>query len=611
MNTRKKVITVIIVAVLSLSSLLVWYKISRGPGESPDILSVDDLIDSESIRAADASSLIVSDESIYLPLIATPLACSYNEKNIQAFHPLLIEDMGGQRIRDFMELYEDDVTGIGNVKSKMELTRSFDMGGDMEISLAVAREYWEQTETVVMLQPSNLTFDIALDAALLASYANIPVIVMEEWSKDAKSLLTELGVKNSIVVGELDGYMRSINFDSSEEIRNFTLDYMTKKFAAVEYITVANSRDAFAEGYGIPKLSVLAPYLSAIHRGIVLSVDYERPPEEIFKNIGNNEVGLQNLELINNISSSVDGELQALLGNMDDRGLLGDYVADSPYLAILGDCYSIPFHYIFDDGGRQIATDDLYSSIDDEIYSVELASGRPIGLSRETTSLLISRSYVYDEIAAKIAADSAVSEVKRDQWCDNAYVAKGDDWNGAIWIMAPDYYEEAVYLRSEGYNIYTTKRHATGKTVSQDLLKFYTSSSMIYIFAHGSPSGYQIIDGVSYSDVRNWNMGPSVLILTSCSAGRIDVNDITTAISLNFIDSGVNSYFAGMRTEYTGSSPFIGMDIMESMVSEDLTIGLANRNAKNLFMESYNGADYYHSGIRQVYGDPAFDPYSP
>lgn len=106
-------------------------------------------------------------------------------------------------------------------------------------------------------------------------------------------------------------------------------------------------------------------------------------------------------------------------------------------------------------------------------------------------------------------------------------------------------------------------------------------------------------------------MGPSVLILTSCSAGRMDLNDITTTISLNFIDSGVNSYFAGMRTEYIGSSPFIGMDIMESMVSEDLTIGLANRNAKNLYMETYAETEYYHSGIRQVYGDPAFYPSSP
>ena len=106
-------------------------------------------------------------------------------------------------------------------------------------------------------------------------------------------------------------------------------------------------------------------------------------------------------------------------------------------------------------------------------------------------------------------------------------------------------------------------------------------------------------------------MGPSVLILTSCSAARIDIGDITTTISLNFIDSGVNAYFGGMRTEYTGPSPYMGMDIMESLVSEDLSVGIANRDAKNLFMENYDQTEYYHSGIRQVYADPAFNPYEP
>ncbi len=611
MDLKKKVIAVAIVVIFTTGGLLVWYKSSRDPRETAENLTVEDLLGSESVRAAYASSLIVSDESVYLPLVATPVACSYDKQNEQNFHPMLIEDRGGKRIPVFFDLYEDDVAGIGSVDTNIELIRSFDGASDTDISLAMAGTYWKETETVVILQPSNQTFDLALDATLLASYANIPVIVTEEWSADIRTVLSELGVENSMVVGDLEGYGTSINFHSSEDMRNFTLDFMMKKFGAVEYITVANSRDAFAEGYGIPKLSTMAPFLSSIHRGITLSVDYEVLPDRIFNNIGNNDEGLRNLEIINNISHSTDGELQALLDGMEKRGLLKDYLADSPYLAMLGDCYSVPYHYLFDSSGRQIVTDDLYASIDDDLYGVELASGRPIGLSCETTSLLISRSYVYDDIASKVTADSTVSEVKRDQWCENAYVAKGDDWNGAIWLMTKNAHEEALYLRREGYNIYMTKRHETGKTVSQDLLKFYTSSSMIYIFAHGSPSGYQIIDGVSYSDVRNWNMGPSVLILTSCSAGRIDVGDITTTISLNFIDSGVNSYFGGMRTEYTGSSPFLGMDIMESMVSEDLTIGLANRNAKNLFMETYAETEYYHSGIRQVYGDPAFDPYEP
>ena len=126
--------------------------------------------------------------------------------------------------------------------------------------------------------------------------------------------------------------------------------------------------------------------------------------------------------------------------------------------------------------------------------------------------------------------------------------------------------------------------------------------------AHGSSDSYQLVDSVDSSDVRNWDMGPSVQVLTSCSVARIDVSDIENTISLTFIEVGVNAFIGGTRTE-SGDSCTLSANAIELMVSFDEPVGIACRDAKNQFNDV--DTSYEHSAMRVLYGEPAFDPYQP
>jgi hypothetical protein len=206
-------------------------------------------------------------------------------------------------------------------------------------------------------------------------------------------------------------------------------------------------------------------------------------------------------------------------------------------------------------------------------------------------------------------ATSRMNDAKDCEWKDTAYAAKGDDWNGAMYAMTRDYWEEVNYLKNHGYSVHTTQRRATGSTVSQDIMEYYSSSSMIYVIAHGSDDSYQNFDSITASEVKNWDMGPSVQLLTSCSAARIDVPNIHNTISLAFIEVGVNSYIGGSRTESSADSPTLTGNAIQEMVSNDETAGIACRNAKNKFMGS--NINHEHASMRVLYGEPAFNPYQP
>jgi hypothetical protein len=424
--------------------------------------------------------------------------------------------------------------------------------------------------------------------------------------------LKKLDVKYTLVCGNIGGYGETYYLSSLSEIQKLCLEFLEKRFGGLSYITMTNSRDGSSD-YGIPELSSLASYLSASREGIVLNSPVYRLSENIF---GADEQ--QYSKASNDICPLIKAELDSFLILCTDLEMYWSYVDNSPYLAILADPYSIPFHYIenpspsdrpMNEDNLWLATDDYYADLNDDMLDVELALGRVLALTKGGVSALISRSLFYNQYMNCWKADSRVNTIKNAEWKDTAYAAKGDDWNGAMWISTGDYWNEVQFLQSEGYSVHTTQRRTTGATVSQDVLHYYSSSSLIYVMAHGSDDGYQMVDGVESSEVKGWDMGPSVQILTSCSAARIDVNEIENTISLTFIEVGVNAYIGGSRTENTGDSPPLSSMAIEGMVSSDNSVGIACRNAKNNF--NLEDGDYDSAAIRVLYGEPAFNPYQP
>ncbi len=577
------------------------------PGESrPVSETVKCLLSSSSKRSIGSMTTLVSSDSEFFPLIGTPIAISYRGTSKDA-SPLLIEGKGAS---DFLGIYNS--TGLITIGDAGGATGDHAFPGSARTaSLNAAKTIWSYSDGALIIENGKRGYEIGLVAAPLAAYLNIPVIVTRTMDSLVKETLSGLGVTYTLICGNVEEYGETYYLPTISDALDLCVEFLNSRFGKISYITITNSEDVISH-YGISELSCLAPYLSSYYEGLVLNCPIPRLPSNIFDESDENIAFI-----VNETIPEIKTELEKLLDEFLDLGIYSYYVVDSPYLAILGDPYSIPFYYFenpnpstdpqADDGW--IATDDYYADLDNDHNQIELAAGRVLALSLSGTSALISRSLFYSKYMACWEADSRVSDAKNAEWKSTAYAAKGDDWNGAIWVMTNDYWYEVNYLQSQGYTVHTTQRRSSGATVSQEILNYYSSSSMIYVIAHGSPDGYQIVDGVESSDVKNWDMGPSVQVLTSCSAARTDVPDIQNTISLSFIEVGVNAYIGGSRTESSADSPALSANAIESMVSFDEPVGIACRDAKNIFLESDDS--YEHSAMRVLYGDPAFDPYQP
>jgi hypothetical protein len=578
------------------------------PGESKPISqALNRLLSSTSARKIGSLTTVVSSNSEFFPLIGTPIAVGYSDTIINS-NPLLI---AGEAASNFLDVYNDTgiitIGDVGEVPSDVSIT-----GDEKSASLEAAKQIWSYSDGALVIENSKEGYEIGLVATVLASYLNIPVIVTNTMDDSVVETLSNLGVSYILVCGNLKGYGETYYLSSLDYVYDLSVEFLKIRFGKVSSITVTNSQDVYSD-YGIAKISCLAPYLSSSHGGVVLNCPVPRLSSNIFS-----ESGEVITDAANNTYLLIKTEIEKLLGKFKNLGVYSNYITDSPYLAILGDPYSLPFYYFEDpDPGNDpgdddiwLATDDYYADLDNNPYHLELAVGRVLALSLGGVSALLSRSLFYTQYMEQWEADSQVSDIKDAEWKNTAYAAKGDDWNGAIWVSTYDYWAEVKYLQDNGYTVHTTQRRATGATVSQEILHYYSSSSMIYVIAHGTSDGYQMTDGVDSRDVKNWDMGPSVQVLTSCSAARTDVPDIEETISLTFIEVGVNAYIGGVRTETSGSSPILSGYFIELTISSDETVGLASRDAKNQFMKD-SDYNYDRSAIRVLYADPAFDPYQP
>ena len=485
----------------------------------------EDLLETSSIRSMPASTVIV--ERPELALVAAPLSIYYEgdgeEDGCDEAHvePLLVGN--GEASSNFLSVYSANNTLFLGSGGSGDIVIS---GSNCEISYMAAEMFWNHTTGVLIITEDSLDIGIAL--APLASYANIPIILAGSSDDAHISPLAGLGVEYSLVCGNATGVGRVYRMEDPISATRLVIDYMVQRFGSVDYISVANTNDVDAS-HGLADMSLLAPFLSAGRRGVVVSSPIPLLPEINFEE----EDGTN----ANPHTEMVKQNISACLNYMMQKGVYDAYAQETPFLALHGGPYSIPFYYApGPEGWESVATDDYYADLDGDYEIVDLACGRPIALTVEGASALCSRALCYDRYMCNWEADSRVTEALGDEWDSTAYVAKGDDWNGAIWAMTPEYWDCMKYFHDNQYNVVTTKRHQTGGSVAQDRMRLYTSSSFIYVMAHGYPEGYQNFDMIHSSDVKEWGIvGPSSMILTSCSAARIDVENVDETISLTFM----------------------------------------------------------------------------
>ena len=97
-----------------------------------------------------------------------------------------------------------------------------------------------------------------------------------------------------------------------------------------------------------------------------------------------------------------------------------------------------------------------------------------------------------------------ISNFLNAPWKDSAFIHCGDDWNGYVLISLPAYFETFEYLNRHDYTTYTTI--GTGDTVNQ-VTKYFESSNLIFVLAHGNERGFHMIDGYQAANVCLKNLG--------------------------------------------------------------------------------------------------------
>ena len=101
---------------------------------------------------------------------------------------------------------------------------------------------WHRT---ILIENNESGYYLGVAICPIASYLSIPIIVTNELDVQAKEVLEDLGVKYSIVCGNVEGYGKIFKFENCNEILNTSIDLVMYKFRDIKYITLTNPRDAW------------------------------------------------------------------------------------------------------------------------------------------------------------------------------------------------------------------------------------------------------------------------------------------------------------------------------------------------------------------------------
>jgi hypothetical protein len=258
-RVRRVIAVVLVIIVVSVAAWALWPK-----GYETGIASLEDILASSSTRRRESMPVIVTSEKPYLALIATPITMYYDNELNSA--PLLVVDPEepSRAVIRFLELYGNPpVVALGDVPSILasherewegpsiiNLDISWIATGSVkDISLRAAKYFWSRSDGVIIVEPNQASYNLAVVVLPLASYLNIPVIVIDKMDNRVAGVLRDLGVKYSIVCSgsyNVEGYGETKRFASLTEVHQWTIRAIRERLGSeVNYITLTNPLDIY------------------------------------------------------------------------------------------------------------------------------------------------------------------------------------------------------------------------------------------------------------------------------------------------------------------------------------------------------------------------------
>ena len=367
------------------------------------------------------------------------------------------------------------------------------------------------------------------------------------------------------------------------------------------------------------KSSMMAPYLAAAHGGLVLAESgFELTDDEYSEKAKGHSTGpwydkelneVANEKVLQNVN-----KLNDTMELLSEHGLYEEYVNGSAWLAILGGANMIPMYYEQKDPdwvedpvyGVGWATDIVYG------LDLKLSSARPLGQNIGDISCLIARTLFYERYAnahsEKIQQEYGGSE----SWLDHFHFLAGEGGGRTGWFFWQRTFAPEVEQHGFTSEVYVQDYENDRQTM--EMQGAYERANYFDMMLHGNWYWYvpelngfdRYSTGVKVSDLMTnedeWELGPSVLNSGVCIMGRIDGVCPAQSITTAFLHSGINAFFSSTRS--TGSEAKAGT-IETSLLYDDISVGEALRLDKKTNTEP---AAVF---VRNLYADPAFNPYEP
>jgi hypothetical protein len=237
MKKNDKLIVILGVVILILAGIGIYYWTPEATGVKT--AEIEDFYSVTSSYKTIPSGIEISDSNHFHALVATPLAINYDSDGMQHMIPLYIKNVNAPS--DAVTRLQNQFEQMGNVAANEIKDMSC-----KEFSLYFAEKYWDYTDAVLLIESNETGYNLGVAAAPIASYLGIPVIVTDEIDPEVKEVLDNLGVKKSMVCGDLEGYGHVKKFETIDDVLESAIEIVREKFKHdIGYITLTNPKDAY------------------------------------------------------------------------------------------------------------------------------------------------------------------------------------------------------------------------------------------------------------------------------------------------------------------------------------------------------------------------------
>jgi hypothetical protein len=366
-------------------------------------------------------------------------------------------------------------------------------------------------------------------------------------------------------------------------------------------------------------LSMMAPYISASHGGIVLADPTFELTDEAFASSAAGygtgpwyETALH--EATNEKVTANVEKLNQIIELFEEFDLKDNYLNGPAWLALLAGPNMLPQYYEPKDAsyvedviyGVGWATDTKYS------LDLQLSIARTLGRNVGEVSTMIARTLFYEPYTNAHTQMIKQQYGSSEDWGSNFHFLAGELGGRTGWFFWQR--EFANEVQDHGFEAEQYYRNSENDRQYMILQGAYERANYFDLMMHGNWYWYTTeLNGmdsystsVKVSDIRkapnDWELGPSMFISGSCLLGRIDGVSPVNSITIAFIKAGINAFYVATRS--TGNEAKAGT-IERSLMYEDFSVGEALRLDK---LTNIDPPAFY---VRLLFADPAFNPYEP